>query len=64
MDYLHGAKLLAKQVERQTSTPLMNEEHIKDRKLNNSLIRTGTNPVESARQVPFGRAIEHGLPHH
>jgi hypothetical protein len=64
MDCLHRAKLLTKQVERQTGTPLVNEEHVEDRKLNDSLIRTGANSVESARQVPLSRAVEHGLPNH
>ena len=64
MEYLHRAKLLTKQIERQTSAALMNEEHVKDRKLNDSLVRTGTNSVESARQVPLCRAVELSLPHH
>jgi hypothetical protein len=64
MGRLHRAKLLTEQVERQTGTALVNEEHVEDRKLNDSLVRTGTNAVESARQVPLGRAIEDSLPHH
>ena len=64
MDCLHRAKLLTKQVERQTSTALVNEEHVEDRKLNDSLVCAGANSVQGARQVPLGRAIEYGLPHH
>ena len=61
---LHRAKLLTEQVERQTSTTLVNEEHVENRKLNDSLIGTGANSVQNARQIPLGCTIEHSLPHH
>jgi hypothetical protein len=64
VEYLHRTKLLGKQVERQAGTALVNEEHVEDRKLNDSLVCAGANSVQGARQVPLGRAIEYGLPHH
>ena len=42
----------------------MHEEHIKNRELNDSLIRAGTDTVQSAREVPLGGSVELGLPHH
>jgi hypothetical protein len=42
----------------------MDKKHIKDRKLNDSLVRTGADSVERARKVPLRRAVELGLPDH
>jgi hypothetical protein len=64
MNCLHRAKLLTKQVERQTGTPLVNEEHVEDRKLNDSLIRAGADSVQCAREVPLSGTVEFSLPNH
>jgi hypothetical protein len=42
----------------------VHEEHVEDRKLNNGLIRAGTDSVQGAREVPLSGSVKYGLPHH
>jgi hypothetical protein len=42
----------------------VHEEHIEDRKLNDSLIRAGADSVQGAREVPLSGAVEFSLPNH
>lgn len=42
----------------------MHEEHIEDRKLNDSLICTGADSVQGAREVPLSGTVEFSLPNH
>jgi hypothetical protein len=42
----------------------VDKEHVKDRELDDSLIRAGADTVQGAREVPLSSTVEFSLPNH